>query len=251
MIEIFICDDEDTVRHQIRTALEWKILVENYDMKVVCSAANAQELLDAAENGKRGIYFLDVELKDREWDGFRLGRELRRRDPHGILVYITSYGDLAWRTFQYHLEAFDYIVKGAEPIGPSVSRCLDEIQARLLAERQTPAETFTLRAGEMVRHIPLCDILFFETAPVPHHVLLHTSCSQMDFLGSLNELEIRLGDRFIRTHRSYLVAADKIETVDLKHNRLWAGGYECLLSRTGKAALRKKMGGGQRGPRSI
>lgn len=74
MIEIFICDDEDTVRHQIRTALEWKILVENYDMKVVCSAANAQELLDAAENGKRGIYFLDVELKDREWDGFRLGR---------------------------------------------------------------------------------------------------------------------------------------------------------------------------------
>ena len=97
MIEIFICDDEDTVRHQIRTALEWKILVENYDMKVVCSAANAQELLDAAENGKRGIYFLDVELKDREWDGFRLGRELRRRDPHGILVYITSYGDLAWR----------------------------------------------------------------------------------------------------------------------------------------------------------
>ena len=47
--------------------------------------------------------------------GFRLGRELRRRDPRGTLVYITSYEDLAWRTFQYHLEAFDYIVKGPEP----------------------------------------------------------------------------------------------------------------------------------------
>ncbi len=245
MIEIFICDDEDTVRHQIRTALEWKILVENYDMKVVCSAANAQELLDAAENGKRGIYFLDVELKDREWDGFRLGRELRRRDPHGILVYITSYGDLAWRTFQYHLEAFDHIVKGAEPIGPSVSRCLDEIQARLLAERQAPAETFTLRAGEMVRHIPLCDILFFETAPTPHHVFLHTSNSRIDFLGSLNELETQLGHQFIRTHRAYLVAADKIETVDLKQNKLWAGGHECMLSRAGKAKLRKTLGGSQ------
>lgn len=94
----------------------------------------------------------------------------------------------------------------------------------------------------MIRHIPLSDILFFETASAPHHVLLHTSDSRIDFLGSLNELEIQLGNRFIRTHRAYLVAADKIEAVDLKHNKLWAGGHECMISRAGKAALRKKTG---------
>lgn len=186
---------------------------------------------------------MDVELNDEEWDGFRLGQELRRRDPHGTLVYITGYGDLAWRTFQYHLEAFDYIVKEPEQIGPSVSQCLSEIHLRLLAERQDPTEMFTLRTGEMVRHVPLCNILFFETAAIPHHVLLHTSNSRMDFLGSLNELESRLGNRFIRIHRAYLVAADQIETVDLKHNKLWVGGHECLLSRTGKTELRKRMGG--------
>ena len=111
MIGIYLCDDDDAVRHQIQTALEWKICMENYDMQVVCSSASAQELLDAVEDGAGSIYFLDVELKDKAWDGFRLGQELRRRDPHGTLVYITSYGSLAWRTFQYHLEAFDYIVK--------------------------------------------------------------------------------------------------------------------------------------------
>lgn len=241
MIGIYLCDDEDDIRRQIQTALEWKILVENYDMKVVCSAASAKELLNAAKNGKRGIYFLDVELKDAEWDGFRLGRELRRQDPHGILVYITSYGDLAWRTFQYHLEAFDYIVKGTEPVGPSAARCLEEIHERLLAECRVPTETFTLRTGEMVRHVPLSDILFFETASAPHHIILHTPGSRIDFLGSLNDLEMQLGDRFIRTHRAYLVAADKIEAIDLKHNKLWAGGRECLLSRTGKAKLRKEI----------
>ena len=94
-----------------------------------------------------------------------------------------------------------------------------------------------------MRHVPLTDILFFETASAPHHVFLHTSGRRIDFLGSLNELERQLGDRFIRTHRAYLVAADKIEAVDLKHNKLWAGGRECLLSRAGKAELRKKMGG--------
>ena len=54
-----------------------------------------------------------------------------------------------------------------------------------------------------------------------------------------------MGDPFIRTHRAYLVAANKIEAVDLKHNKLWVGGRECMLSRTGKAVLRRKMGGNQ------
>ncbi len=239
MIGIYLCDDEGEVRHQLQAALERKILMENYDMKVVCCAAHAQELLAAVGKGMRGVYFLDVDLQEEEWDGFRLGQELRRRDPHGTLVYITGYGDLAWRTFQYHLEAFDYIVKQPEQIGAAAAQCLAEIHARLLAERQDPAQTFTLRTGDMVRHIPLSDILFFETAAVPHHILLHTPTGRMDFLGSLNELEAQLGDRFIRAHRAYLVAADKIETVDLKHNKLWVGGHECLLSRAGKAQLHK------------
>jgi len=58
-------------------------------------------------------------------------------------------------------------------------------------------------------------------------------------------LETQLGHQFIRTHRAYLVAADKIETVDLKQNKLWAGGHECMLSRAGKAKLRKTLGGSQ------
>ena len=94
MIPIYLCDDEEGVRRQLKTALEWKIFIENYDMKVVCAASTARELLDTAQDSRRGIYFLDVDLKDGAWDGFTLGREPRRRYPHSTLVYITNYGDL-------------------------------------------------------------------------------------------------------------------------------------------------------------
>ncbi len=243
MIRIYLCDDEEAVLHQIKTALEWKIFVENYDMEVACAAA-ARELLDAVRDGSRSVYFLDVDLKDGEWDGFTLGRELRRRDPHGTLVYITSYGDLAWKTFQYHLEAFDYIVKEPERIGPSAARCLEAVHARLLDERRDPAEVFSLRSGDETRHVPLADILFFETAPKAHHVFLHTADSRMDFVGSLNELEQELGERFVRVHRAYLAAWDKIEAVDWKGSRIRVGSRECLLSRAGKSELKKRLGGG-------
>lgn len=243
MISIYLCDDEERVRHQLKTALEWKIFIENYDMRVVCAASAAQELLDTVQDSQRSVYFLDVDLKDGAWDGFTLGRELRRRDPHGTLVYITSYDDLAWKTFQYHLEAFDYIVKEGEQTGPAIARCLEAIHARLLDERRDPAEMFSLRTVDETRHIPLADILFFEAAPKAHHVYLHTADSRLDFVGSLNELEKELNGRFVRVHRSFLAAWDKIETVDGKGNQVRVGGRICLLSRTGKAELKKKLGG--------
>lgn len=243
MISIYICDDEEAVRHQVKTALEWKIFMENYDMEVVCAAA-ARELLDTLEDNRRSIYFLDVDLKDNEWDGFTLGQELRRRDPHGTLVYITGYGDLAWKTFQYHLEAFDYIVKEEDQTGVSAARCLEAVHARLLDERRDPAEVFSLRSGDGVRHVPLDDILFFETVSKTHHVFMHTADSRVDFVGSLSELETKLGGRFVRVHRAYLVAVDKIEAVDRKRNIVRVGGRECLLSRAGRAKLKKRSGGG-------
>ena len=243
MIQIYLCDDEESVRHHLRTALERKICMEGYDMKVVCAASAARELLEAVEDNSRSIYFLDVDLKDGAWDGFTLGRELRRRDPHGTLVYITSYGDLAWKTFQYHLEAFDYIVKEGEQTGRAAARCLEAVQDRLLNERRDPAEIFSLRAGDETRHLPLSEILFFETAPKSHHVFLHTADSRLDFVGSLNELEAELDGRFVRVHRAYLAAWDKIETVDWKEHKARVGGRTCLLSRAGKAELKKKLGG--------
>lgn len=246
MIGIYLCDDEPAVRQQIQAVLERKILIENLDMEIACSVGQPLALLNTLKetDGRQGIYFLDVDLKDKAWDGFLLGQEIRRLDTHAILVYITSYGDLAYRTFQYHLEAFDYIVKDPEHLEQSVSVCLGAIQTRLAAERRNPKEIFTLRTGDLVRNIPLEDILFFETAPAPHHVLLHTANSRIDFLGNLNELEVQLGKRFLRIHRAYLVAADKIEEVDLKHSKLRIGGQECFVSRSGKMLLRKTMGGG-------
>ena len=94
------------------------------------------------------------------------------------------------------------------------------------------------------RRIALEDILFFETAPKAHHVYLHTADSRLDFVGSPNELEKALGGRFVRTHRAYLAAWDKIETVDGMRNRVQVGGRTCLLSRAGKAERKKRRRGG-------
>ncbi len=244
MINIYLCDDEEAIRNQIQSEIENKIMIEAYDMRVVFSTGSPEELLCAAGKAeqKQNLYFLDVELKDSAYDGFLLGKELRRIDPHGTLVYITSFQNLAYRTFQYHLEAFDYIIKDPKNQRDSIGKCLESLHVRLRQQSKTDAGgMYAVKIGDMVKYVPMKEIICFETTAKSHHVILHTKSSRMEFVGNLNEISMQMGEGFLRTHRSYLVAVDKITEVDLKHNVCRAGNVECLVSRKMKSELLKRM----------
>ena len=52
MIDIYICDDEETARRQILEDIEKKILIEAYDMQVVSSTGDPKELLECGTTEK-------------------------------------------------------------------------------------------------------------------------------------------------------------------------------------------------------
>lgn len=240
MISIYICDDNAVIMEEIAKQIQQKIMMENYDTKIAGTYEKAQELLAVitCRKDKTNIYFLDVELKDETWDGFLLGKEIRKYDPNGVIVYITSYQDLAYKTFQYHIEAFDYIIKDVDKLAASIEHCLQEIQNKLCnVSSSDQSETITIRIGDSLKHIKKQDIYFFETSIKAHHVLVHTKQGRIDFVGNLNELEKQLGDSFMRVHRSYLVALPYIEEINLKENYIIVGKQKCLISKKAKSRL--------------
>lgn len=234
MIPIYICDDENCIRKAIRKELEKEILIRNYDMKVVCDKEKSEELLNCISGHEnRGIYFLDVDLKGSSMNGFLLGQEIRKRDPRGFLIYVTAYEDLAFETFRYKLEALDYIVKN-KPVEMfrGIRKCLKVVNERITEEHGCDCEYFTVKYLDTVRHIPVNDILFFETGDKTHRILLHGLNGRMDFVGSMQDLETQLGNKFMRVHRAYLVNTEQIDHLDLKkHQLVMKNGEICLFSR--------------------
>lgn len=245
MIPILLCDDDDRIRNEIAALISKQILIQQYDMEIAISCDSPVILLEELKkmNLKRNIYFLDVELNHPEYDGFLLGKKIRDVDPNGTIVYITSFKDLAYKTFQYHIEAFDYIVKDRpEELANAVSRCLCSLGNRLKMEKTDPTEYYTVKTGDSIRNVPLNDILFFETSPKSHFIILHGTKQRIEFLGNLGSIEKELGERFIKIHRSYLVAVHKIEEIDLKHNTVIIGGETCSISRKEKSKLLERVG---------
>ena len=243
MIKIFLCDDETVILNRIKELIEKEIIIHAYDFCIDGSFDSPVALLEKIRTSKdrRNIYFLDVELKHPEYDGFLLGKEIRSMDPNATIVYITSYKDLAYKTFQYHIEAFDYIVKDEDKLKDSISKCLQSIVSRLQEERKDPVECYTFRSGDMIRHIPIDDILFFETSSRPHFVILHGLHQRIEFIGNLSDIEKELGKNFLKIHRSYLIALNKIDYIDLKRNIVKIGNSKCAISRRMKSELLKRM----------
>ena len=81
------------------------------------------------------------------------------------------------------------------------------------------------------QHIPLDEIDYFETSPRSHYVVLHAKHDRKEFIGNLSDIEKQLFPRFLKIHRSYLVALDKIDQLDLKNNQVFIEGNVCLVSR--------------------
>lgn len=240
MLPIYICEDDAEIRASQKNYLEKQILIEGYDMEIVLCSGHPQEILEAVQaSPQRGIYFLDVELKNEPMDGFALGQEIRRLDARGFLVYVTSFSDLAFETFRYHLEALDYIVKGnPEKMFAGIRKSLEIITERMCKEKGEQREFFTIKVMDVVKHIPIDEIMFFETSGRTHRIELHGKNDRVDFIGSMQELEGQLGSQFLRVHRAYLVNVGQIEELDLKHREiLMKNGEKCLFSRNAKGKL--------------
>ena len=244
MLPVYICEDDAKIRDAQREYLEKQIMIEGYDMEIVLCSGRPEEIIQAVkESPGRGIYFLDVELKGESMDGFELGREIRRLDSRGFLIYVTSFQDLAFETFRYHLEALDYIVKGnPRKMQEGIRHCLEVITERMCREKGEEREFFSVKIMDIVKHVPVDEIVFFETAGRTHRIELHAVNDRMDFIGSMRKLEEALGSRFLRVHRAYLVNTEQILELDLKHREIrMQNGETCFFSRNAKGELLNRV----------
>lgn len=245
MINIYLCDDEPWIRQEIETIIQRQILIHGYDMEIVRSTGKPEELLNlCGQDGGGCIYFLDVELKGSAMDGFELGKKIRALDGGSTIIYITSFANMAFRTFQYHIEAMDYIVKGdGERMRSSIAECLSEVVKRLEAQgKKGERAYYTIRFLDTVRQIPVDEIYYFETSPRAHKVILYASQETMEFPGNLTEIGDELGDSFFRSHRAYLINLKQVKELLLKENTLiMKDGSRCLVARNMKSRLLKLL----------
>jgi two-component system, LytTR family, response regulator AgrA len=215
MLAIIVCEDDLIQLQRMKQVIEKYIMIEEIDAQMVLATDDPQKVIDYSHNHpiQQRLYFLDVDLQH-ELTGITLASEIRKVDNLGKIVFITTQGSLSYLTFTYKVEALDYIIK--ERIEDTDQRIRESIVLaihRYEMEDMNHKRHFKVTVGDTIRSIAYEDILFFESSHTPHKIILYTIDRELEFYGSVKDLE-NLEEGLFRCHKSFVVNINQIREVN-------------------------------------
>jgi two-component system response regulator AgrA len=177
------------------------------------------------------MYFLDVDLNS-ELNGISLAAEIRKYDPRGFIVFITTHSEMSYLTFQYKVEAMDYIVKdNYESIRARIHQCIVNANTKYSAKITELQKNFRIKVRDKLINLEFNKILFFETSTVARKVVVHAIDRQIEFYAKIKEVEKHLDNRFYKCHKSYIVNKDNIKEIDVNERAAYMiNGEKCFIS---------------------
>ena len=232
MLDIFVCEDNAVQRQAIVQTIQNAVLIEELDMQLVLNTGDPYVLLEKIKNSRNtGIYFLDIDLGS-DINGMKLAQLIRLYDPRGFIVFITAHSELSYMTFQYQVEAMDFVLKDTPAEAKvKIRQCLLNAMERYALQTSRTHKVYTIETGGRKISIDYDDILFFETSSNIHKVILHAKDRQIEFFSTIKDLLKAFGDDFVRCHRSFLVNKKNIKEVDTKNRIIhFINGETCLMS---------------------
>jgi len=232
MLNIFVCEDNAAQRRRIVQIIQNTVMIEELDMQLVLDAEDPYVLLNKVKTSQNtGVYFLDIDLNS-DMNGMKLAQQIRLFDPRGFIIFITAHSELSYMTFQYRVEAMDFVLKdNPAEAKVKIRECLLNAMERYSLQTNKTHKVYTIETGGRKISIDYDDIFFFETSGNIHKVILHAKDHQIEFPGTMKELISTLDDNFVRCHRSFIVNKNNIKEADVKKRIIYFdNGETCLMS---------------------
>ena len=207
-LRVLIVDDEELARLRLRGLVQE---CPEPAALVVGEAGSTVQALAWLATQHCDLVLLDVHMPGR--DGTQLADELRQRADAPAVVFVTAHAEHALKAFD--LDAVDYLTKPVkrERLHAALQRVAQRrsmITAPVAAGADDPVIVVSDR-GRIVR-VPIAQVLYLKAEL--KYVTLRTAEHTYVLDESLSDLELRLGERFLRVHRNALVARRAVRALE-------------------------------------
>lgn len=227
MLKVVILDDDKISREIIRSYINFTDFLQ-----LEAEFENPVVALKEIENMDCDVIFLDIEMPEMTGIDFI---ESAKNIPQ--VVIISSKSEYAAESYNY--DVTDYLVKPIEynRFLKAANRAKAISESISLSSPQTEEYIF-VKTGNELKKINFADIEYVEA--FADYVQIFTAEKRYTVLSTMKSIHAKLGEKnFLRVHRSYIVALNKIESFSEKG--LHVGERIVKVSRKYKKELKEKL----------
>ncbi|KQB41771.1 DNA-binding response regulator [Flavobacterium sp. L1I52] len=205
-IKCLIIDDEPLAINVIKNYIE-----QIEELEFINSFSNPIEGLNFLKNNSVDVIFLDINMP--VLDGINFIKSLENPP---LLIITSAYGEFAIET--YELDVLDYLVKPIE--FPRLMKAINKVHKRLDTTSRIAIDNskenpfiFVKIDKKRMKKIFLNEILVIES--LKDYLKINTTTGKYIIHSTLSDFTSLLPEKdFLRIHRSYTIAIDKIDAVE-------------------------------------
>ncbi len=200
-LKIAVCDDNKTDQDYVIGLLRKWAEGNNRIIEIRTFLSAEEFLFQYAEEKDFHILVLDIEME--KMNGVELAKKMREDNRDIQILFVTGFPD--YIAEGYEVDALHYLMKPVtqEKIFSVLNKAVGNL-------KRVENHLFLQVNGEMIKFIT--DNIFYVEV-FSHSCILHTTEGNVESKISISELENKLGDEFIRVHRSYLVNLEQIKKI--------------------------------------
>ena len=231
VINCIIIDDEPLARVGLKeyiADIDFLNLLGEFD-----NALDATEILST---GQVHLLFLDIQMP--KITGIDFFKTLA--NPPAV-IFTTAYPQYALEGFE--VNALDYLVKPVSfdrfyKASLKAKEFLGQKQNDKAGVQETASTYFFIKADNSLVRIMYADVLFVEA--LQNYVTIHTPAKKyISYLTFKSVEEYLPVDVFIKVHKSFIIAANRVESID--GNEICIGQHHIPISRTLKDEVLEKL----------
>lgn len=202
-LTVFIVDDEPPARNRLKDLLS--DCGAQLSLQVVGEAGNGQEALNKLCDTPAEVVLMDIRMP--QMDGIELARHLNKLDKPPVIIFTTAYDSYAIQAFEQR--AIDYLLKPIRlgRLFDALCRARDSVPVRMevLKELMPEARThLSVHERGKVILVPIEEVIYLRAEM--KYITVRTAQREYLIEESLTALEKEYAARFVRIHRSCLVA---------------------------------------------
>lgn len=222
-LRALIVDDEALARARMRT-----LLADCTAPRVVVQgeASNAVQAMALMQRQVFDVALMDIHMPGA--DGLALAQGLRALAHPPAVVFVTAHVEHAVAAFE--LEAVDYLTKPVrlERLQTALQKTERHLNAQAAAKTASDSqETLVIQERGRTERVALHQVVYFKAEL--KYITVRTTQRSYILDGSLNDLEEKYAEQYVRIHRNALIARRAVQALEKHYDAEEGEGWAVRL----------------------